>query len=74
MDRSTMISLAALLVSILALPVSYFVASKQVKLGLDEHERRARERTRALVADRLDELASLFFPLQRLWLDLIKWC
>lgn len=65
MDNSTLISLAALLTSILALPVSYFVATRQVKVGLDEHEQRVRKRTRKLLADRLDELMSLFFSAAR---------
>lgn len=41
--------------------MSYFVATRQVKVGLDEHEARAKRRTRFLVAERLDELVSLFF-------------
>lgn len=61
MDHSTLISLLALIVSILALPTSYIVATRQVKVGLDEHERRVKQRTRILVADRQDELVSLFF-------------
>ena len=61
MDTSTIISLVAVVVSILALPMSYFVATRQVKVGLDEHEGRAKRRTRLLVAERLDELQSLFF-------------
>jgi hypothetical protein len=61
MDTPTIISLVAVVVSILALPMSYFVATRQVKVGLDEHEGRAKRRTRLLVAERLDELQSLFF-------------
>ena len=61
MDNSTLISLAALVVSVLALPTSYFVATKQVKIGLDEFERRTKERTKLIIADRFEELASLFF-------------
>jgi len=61
MDNLTIVSYAALIVSILALPTSYFVATKQVKIGLDEFERRTKERTRLIVADRLEELASVFF-------------
>jgi hypothetical protein len=60
-DTSTILSLVAVVVSILALPMSYFVATKQVKVGLDEQEERAKRRTRLLVAERLDELHSLFF-------------
>ena len=65
MTTETWLSLAALAVSICALPVSYFVARQQVKMGLDEHESRIRQRTRGLVADRLDELMSLFFSAAR---------
>lgn len=61
MDTPTIISLVAVVVSILALPMSYFVATRQVKVGLDEHEGRVKRRTRLLVAERLDELQSLFF-------------
>lgn len=61
MDTSTIISLVALVVSILALPMSYFVATRQVKLGMDEQEARAKRRTRLLVAKTLDELQSSFF-------------
>lgn len=58
---STLISLLALIVSALAIPCSYFVATHQVRVGLNEHERRVRQRTRTIVADRLDELISMFF-------------
>ncbi|WP_296869498.1 hypothetical protein [Tibeticola sp.] len=58
---TTNISLLALLVSFMALPVSYYVATQQVKLGLDQQERRTKRRTRLLVAERLDELNSLFY-------------
>jgi len=61
MDTSTLISLAALIVSILALPTSYFVAVRQVKVGLDEFERRSKLKARLLVADRLDEFFKAFF-------------
>jgi len=60
-DTPIIISLVAVVVSVLALPMSYFVATRQVKVGLDEHEARTKRRTRLLVAERLDELQSLFF-------------
>ncbi len=61
MDTSTLISFAALVVAILALPTSYFVAVRQVKLGLDEFERRSKQKARLLVADRLDEFFKVFY-------------
>ena len=61
MDTPTIVSLVAVVVSILALPMSYFVATRQVKVGLDEHEGRAKRRTRLLVAERIDEFQSLFY-------------
>lgn len=61
MDNSVAISLGALIVSILALPMSYFVATKQVKVGLDEHERRVKNKTILLVSENLEDLFSLFF-------------
>lgn len=61
MDTSTLISLAALIVAILALPTSYFVAVRQVKVGLDEFERRSKQKARLLVADRLDEFFKVFY-------------
>lgn len=66
MGSSDYISLAALVVSILALPTSYFVSKQQVRIGLDENEIRIRRRTRLLVADRLDELLSLFISEARI--------
>jgi hypothetical protein len=60
MDTSTIISLAALLVSMLALPTSYFVARRQVMLGLDERERRERVRARDRVANSIDEFFNVF--------------
>lgn len=61
MDIPTIISIAALVVSALALPTSYFVAKKQVKLGLDEYERRRKLKAFKQAADQLDEFISLFF-------------
>jgi len=60
MENSTLISLGALIVAILSLPTSYFVAVSQVKVGLDENERRSKEKARFLVADRLDEFFNVF--------------
>ena len=60
-DTPTIISLVAVVVSILTLPMSYFVATRQVKVGLDEHEGRAKRRNRLLVAERLVELRILFY-------------
>ncbi len=61
MDTSTLISLAALIVAILALPISYFVAIRQVKVELAEFERRSKQKARLLVADRLDEFFKVFY-------------
>ena len=61
MDTSNLISLAALIVAILAIPASYFVAVRQVKVGLDEFERRSKHKARLLVADRLDEFVKVFY-------------
>lgn len=61
MDTSTVISLAALIVSILALPTSYFVAIRQVRVGLDEHERRSKRRTLLVTANALQEFVEVFY-------------
>lgn len=61
MDTSTVISLAALVVSILALPTSYFVAVRQVKVGLDEYERRSKRRLLLVTANALQELVEVFY-------------
>lgn len=61
MDTSTLISFAAFVVAILALPTSYFVAVRQVKLGLDEFERRSKQKALLLVADGLDEFFRVFY-------------
>jgi hypothetical protein len=60
MDTSTVISLAALIVSILALPTSYFVAVRQVKVGLDEYERRSKRHMLLVTANALQEFIDLF--------------
>ncbi len=61
MDISIHISLADLIVAILALPTSYFVAVRQVRVELDENERRSKQKARFLVADRLDEFFKVFY-------------
>jgi len=55
MDTAIIMSLLSLLVALLALPTSYWVAVRQVKVGLDEHERRTKQRARILVAGSIDE-------------------
>lgn len=65
MDTSTLISLSALIVAIVALPTSYFVAVRQVKVGLDEYELRSKQKARFLVADRLDEFFKVFYSAVR---------
>lgn len=61
MDTSTVISIAALIVAILALPTSYFVAIRQVKVGLDEYERRSKRRTLLVTANALQEFVEVFY-------------
>jgi hypothetical protein len=61
MDALTIISLASLIVAILALPTSYFVAIRQVKVGLDEFEQRNKKKARFLVANGLDEFFKVFY-------------
>ena len=61
METSTIISLASLLIALLALPTSYWVAVRQVKVGLDEHDRWSKLRARLLVADALDEFFKVFY-------------
>jgi len=61
LDTSTVFSIAALIVSALALPMSYFVATKQVRIGLDEFDMRRKRKARKQAADQLDEFISLFF-------------
>lgn len=61
METSTITSIVAVAISFLALPMSYFVATKQVRIGFDEHERRAKERSKHLVAKNLEDLTSIFF-------------
>jgi heme exporter protein D len=61
MENSIFIALIAVIVSLLALPMSYFVAVRQVKVGLNEFEKRAKRKARILVADRLDEFYRIFY-------------
>jgi len=61
MDTSTLISFAALIVAILALPTSYFVAVRQVKVELDEYERRSKRRTLLVTANALQEFVEIFY-------------
>ena len=61
METSTIISLASLFIALLALPTSYWVAVRQVKVDLDEHDRRCKQRARLLVADALDEFVKVFY-------------
>jgi hypothetical protein len=61
MDTSTLISLAALIVAILALPTSYFVAIRQVKVELNEYERRSKRRTLLVTANALQEFVEVFY-------------
>ncbi len=61
MDTSILISLAALIVSILALPTSYFVAIRQVKVGLEEYERRSKRRALLVTANALQEFIEVFY-------------
>lgn len=61
MDTSTVISLAALIVAILALPTSYFVAIRQVKVGLKEQERRSKRGALLVTASSLQEFVEVFY-------------
>ncbi len=61
MDNSTIISVASLVIALLALPMSYFVAIRQVKVGLAEHERRTKKRARILVANSIGEFFKIFY-------------
>ncbi len=60
MDSSTIISLVALIVSILSLPTSYFLATRQIKMELDEYERRNKQKALLRIANGLDELFAVF--------------
>jgi hypothetical protein len=59
-DTSTIISIVSLVIALLALPTSYFVAIRQVKVSLSEAERRSRQAARFRVADALDEFFKVF--------------
>ena len=61
MENSLVMAIVALLVAFLALPTSYWVAIRQVKVGLDEYEHRNKQRARLLVADGLDEFFKVFY-------------
>ena len=65
METSIIISLLSLAVAILALPISYWIAVKQVKVGLDEHERRNNSQKQNVVADTLDEFFATFNTILR---------
>ena len=65
MDNSTLISLASLLVALLSLPTSYWIAKRQVRFELAENERRHRQRAQLLVADYLDEFFKVFYAAVR---------
>jgi hypothetical protein len=60
-DTSTIISIASLIIALLALPTSYFVAVRQVRIGLSEAERRNKQGARFRVADALDEFFKVFY-------------
>jgi hypothetical protein len=68
-EPSDYLAMIAIIVSIVALPFSYIVSTKQVKVGLDEHDRMARNRTRLIVVNRLNELQSLFFSAAKAFAD-----
>jgi len=61
MNTTTIISIFSLVVAFLALPTSYFIAVRQVKIGFIENERRTKKRLRVLVADKIDEFFSIFY-------------
>jgi hypothetical protein len=60
-DGSTIISIVSLVIALLALPTSYFVAVRQVRLGLSEAERQAKQEARFRVADAMDEFFKVFY-------------
>ena len=60
METSTIISLVSLVVAIMALPFSYWIAVKQVKVSLDEYEHRNNALKQNVVADSLDEFFNVF--------------
>ena len=65
MDTSTIISIISLIVALLALPMSYWVAKRQVIVSLDEYERRSKQRARIFVADAIDEFFKVFYSAVR---------
>ena len=59
-DASNIIAVLALLVSITSIPISYWVAQRQVRLGIEEQSRREERTCRLRVANNLDEFNSVF--------------
>jgi hypothetical protein len=60
METTTIISIAALLFSTAALPMSYWIAVRQVRVGLDEQEKRNKIKAREYLADRIEEFLRIF--------------
>lgn len=60
MDISLLISVCSLVVALLALPASYWIAVRQVKVGLEQNDRRIKQHTRAVTADAIDEFLAVF--------------
>lgn len=61
METSVIISIISVVIAFSSLPISYFVAIRQVKIGLDEHERRTKKRVRNLVAENIGEFFKIFY-------------
>lgn len=65
MDIATIISLASLLIALLSIVTSYWIAKRQVRFELAENERRHRQRAQLVVANYLDEFFKVFYAAVR---------
>lgn len=61
MDPATIISLLSLLIAILAMPASYWIAVRQVRVGVKEQEHRLKMQSRLQVANCIDEFFKVFY-------------
>lgn len=60
MEPSTIISIIAIIIAVISMPISWFIAVHQVKVGLDERERRSKRDAQSFLANKIDEFNKVF--------------
>jgi len=66
MDSSLILSILSLIVAILAIPFSYFISVRQIRISLKEQELHQNHLARVRVADALEEFYLVFYEACRL--------